>query len=347
MVRTRRILFFLWWRCWGQSAFRADGNRRRARRVDGRFRRRDPGHECDGGGRGVTRTPQTRPTAPFPCWVGARPVHRSVTYPGFASSRRWSVGRRRAGADVDPAGGEREKQEVTVQAEAGPSVSVEADNNAPRLSLKESWRRPDDPTIYRTRAALAGRAPVQRRADLHRRLQRRPAPPRNHREIRINQNPFSAEFDRLGFGRIEILTKPGTTSCTARYRYDSNAVFDFAQSAGGDKADYSNRMISGNLGAVSIKDLILPDFTARHHDNSSPTPPMYLRRSVRAWRVHRFSSNVHRAVAAHRLPVEQEHTLTVRFEERFNRGQRRPGRHQSAAAYTNGLPTIPAAMGRI
>jgi len=30
------------------------------------------------------------------------------------------------------------------------------------------------------------------------------------REIRINQNPFSAEFDRLGYGRIEILTKPGT-----------------------------------------------------------------------------------------------------------------------------------------
>jgi hypothetical protein len=30
------------------------------------------------------------------------------------------------------------------------------------------------------------------------------------REIRINQNPFSAEYDRLGYGRIEILTKPGT-----------------------------------------------------------------------------------------------------------------------------------------
>ena len=24
------------------------------------------------------------------------------------------------------------------------------------------------------------------------------------REIRINQNPFSAEYDRIGFGRIEI-----------------------------------------------------------------------------------------------------------------------------------------------
>ncbi|MCC6343267.1 MAG: TonB-dependent receptor [Bryobacterales bacterium] len=30
------------------------------------------------------------------------------------------------------------------------------------------------------------------------------------REVRINQNPFSAEYDKMGFGRIEILTKPGT-----------------------------------------------------------------------------------------------------------------------------------------
>ena len=36
-------------------------------------------------------------------------------------------------------------------------------------------------------------------------------PPRESiREIRFNRNPFSAEFDRLGFGRIEILTKPGS-----------------------------------------------------------------------------------------------------------------------------------------
>ncbi len=36
-------------------------------------------------------------------------------------------------------------------------------------------------------------------------------PPRDTiREIRINSNPFSSEFDSLGFGRIEILTKPGT-----------------------------------------------------------------------------------------------------------------------------------------
>ncbi len=36
-------------------------------------------------------------------------------------------------------------------------------------------------------------------------------PPKSSiREIRINSNPFSPEYDRPGFGRIEILTKPGT-----------------------------------------------------------------------------------------------------------------------------------------
>ena len=30
------------------------------------------------------------------------------------------------------------------------------------------------------------------------------------REIRINSNPFSSEYDSLGFGRIEVFTKPGT-----------------------------------------------------------------------------------------------------------------------------------------
>ena len=29
-------------------------------------------------------------------------------------------------------------------------------------------------------------------------------------EIHVNQNPFSAQFERLGYGRIEIITKPGT-----------------------------------------------------------------------------------------------------------------------------------------
>jgi hypothetical protein len=47
-------------------------------------------------------------------------------------------------------------------------------------------------------------------------------PPKSSiREVRVNQNPFSAEFDRIGFGRIEILTKPGTNE------FAGEAVFNF------------------------------------------------------------------------------------------------------------------------
>jgi hypothetical protein len=36
-------------------------------------------------------------------------------------------------------------------------------------------------------------------------------PPKSSiREIRINQNSYSAQYDTLGYGRIEIFTKPGT-----------------------------------------------------------------------------------------------------------------------------------------
>ncbi len=53
-------------------------------------------------------------------------------------------------------------------------------------------------------------------------------PPKSSiREIRINQNPFSAEYDRLGFGRIEILTKPGTDKFRGSVMFnDSDSVFN-------------------------------------------------------------------------------------------------------------------------
>src|SRR5206468_2007161 len=40
-------------------------------------------------------------------------------------------------------------------------------------------------------------------------------------QIRINQDPYSAEYSRPGRGRIEILTKPGTQE----YHGDVNLIF--------------------------------------------------------------------------------------------------------------------------
>jgi hypothetical protein len=48
-------------------------------------------------------------------------------------------------------------------------------------------------------------------------------PPKSSiREIRINQNPFSAQYDRLGYGRIEVFTKPGTDKLHGSFQINGN-----------------------------------------------------------------------------------------------------------------------------
>jgi len=47
-------------------------------------------------------------------------------------------------------------------------------------------------------------------------------PKESIREIRINQNPFSPEYDKLGYGKIEIFTKPGAD------KYRGSAQWNFA-----------------------------------------------------------------------------------------------------------------------
>lgn len=48
-------------------------------------------------------------------------------------------------------------------------------------------------------------------------------PPKSSiREIRINQNPFSAQYDRLGFGRVEVFTKPGTDKFHGSFQANGN-----------------------------------------------------------------------------------------------------------------------------
>ena len=43
------------------------------------------------------------------------------------------------------------------------------------------------------------------------------------REIRLNQNPFSSEYDKLGYGRIEIFTKPGTDKLHGQVMVNGNS----------------------------------------------------------------------------------------------------------------------------
>lgn len=80
-------------------------------------------------------------------------------------------------------------------------------------------------------------------------------PPRDTiREIRINSNPFSSEYDRLGFGRVEILTKPGTDRYRGEIEFDfEDESFNSRNPFAANKAPFQVREFSGNLGGPLIK----------------------------------------------------------------------------------------------
>jgi hypothetical protein len=107
-----------------------------------------------------------------------------------------------------------EQQNVVVSDET-PTVSVEAGGNANTLVLKDKDldALSDDPDeLSNELQALAGPSAGPNGGQIYiDGFTGGQLPPKSAiREIRVNQNPFSAEYDRLGYGRIEILTKPGT-----------------------------------------------------------------------------------------------------------------------------------------
>src|SRR5581483_11548486 len=108
-----------------------------------------------------------------------------------------------------------EKQEVTVEENAGPQVSVDPSQNAGALVLRgaDLQALSDDPDhLQADLQALAGPSAGPSGGQIYiDGFTGGTLPSKDSiREIRINQNPFSPEYDKLGYGRIEILTKPGT-----------------------------------------------------------------------------------------------------------------------------------------
>jgi len=80
-------------------------------------------------------------------------------------------------------------------------------------------------------------------------------PPRDSiREIRINQNPFSAEFDRLGFGRIEILTKPGTDEFSGEVEFEfEDESLNSRNPFASNRPPFQTRAFQGNFSGPLIK----------------------------------------------------------------------------------------------
>ena len=119
-----------------------------------------------------------------------------------------------------------QKQEVTITSESN-QVSTEPASNATALVLKQEDldALPDDPDdLQADLEALAGPAagPGGTQFFIDGFTGGQMPPKSSIREIRINTNPFAAEFDKLGYGRIEIFTKPGTD------RFHGSSYFDIS-----------------------------------------------------------------------------------------------------------------------
>jgi hypothetical protein len=222
-----------------------------------------------------------------------------------------------------------EKQEITVKGEPGASVSVEPDNNVGALVIKgdDLMALPDDPDdLSDALQALAGPGAGPNGGSIYiDGFSGGQLPPKESiREIRINQNPFSAEYDRLGFGRIEILTKPGTDKYHGMaYFNDTDSVWDSRNPFASNKPPYSNRNFGGNGGGpLNHKTSFNFDVQRRDIQNNAITNAFYVDPTTFA--VNHLTNAVvdpsYYLTVTPRIDyaITDKHTLTVRFEERIN-----------------------------
>ena len=117
-------------------------------------------------------------------------------------------------------------------------------------------------------------------------------PKESIREIRINQNPFSAEYDRLGYGRIEIFTKPGTDKFRGQTFFNfSDGVFDARNPYSQNKPPFQYRNYGGNLsGPISKKSSFFIDVERRDLDENAVVNALTLdSRSIPCRSNRRFS----------------------------------------------------------
>ncbi len=169
-----------------------------------------------------------------------------------------------------------EKQEVTVQENAGPTVSTDPSQNAGALVLRgaDLDALSDDPDdLQADLEALAGPSAGPSGGQIYiDGFTGGTLPAKDSiREIRINQNPFSPEFDKLGYGRIEILTKPGTDKLHGNFNANfGDDVFNSRNPYAAQKAPLLLREFGGTIsGAFNKKTSFFLDVFDREIHNGS------------------------------------------------------------------------------
>ena len=146
-----------------------------------------------------------------------------------------------------------EQQKVQVS-DTAPTIDVNPTNNAGAITIsgKELEALPDDPDeLQSDLQALAGPSAGPSGGQMYiDGFTAGQLPPKSSiREIRINQNPFSSEYDKLGYGRIEIFTKPGTDKYHGQFFVLGNdSAFNTRNPFAGSEPAYDSTQYNGNIG---------------------------------------------------------------------------------------------------
>lgn len=144
--------------------------------------------------------------------------------------------------------------EQNVEVSASAALDVEPSSNASALTISGSRLQSlsDDPDeLAQDLQLLAGPSAGPEGGSIYvDGFSNGKLPPKSAiREIRVNQNPFSAEYDRLGYGRVEILTKPGADNYHGDVRFSiGDSAFNSRNPFAPTKPDYQRRMLDGTLG---------------------------------------------------------------------------------------------------
>ncbi|MGD0913861.1 MAG: carboxypeptidase regulatory-like domain-containing protein [Terracidiphilus sp.] len=151
-----------------------------------------------------------------------------------------------------------QKEEVTV-AGTNQQVGVGADQNASATIIRGSAldALSDDPSeLQGELQALAGPAAGPNGGEIYiDGFAGGQIPPKSSiLEIRVNQDPFSAEFDRIGYGRVEIITKPGSQKLQGSVSAGGNpSAVNTANPLVADQPSYYQYTILGNVGGPIAK----------------------------------------------------------------------------------------------
>jgi hypothetical protein len=169
---------------------------------------------------------------------------------------------------------EQEKQEINVTGRPQ-TLSVAPENNASAviISGKDLEALSDDPDELQTELeALAGPAAGPNGGQIYiDGFTGGQLPPKEAiMEVRVNQNPFSAEYDKLGYGRIEITTKPGFSHFHGNLFADGNAsAFNARSPFAVTEPPYHTEFFNGNVGGpISKKASFFFDAFRRDIQNS-------------------------------------------------------------------------------